>query len=212
MTQMEETNHLLREARRKSVLSLAVNGLVPLIVYTLSRHFFTNDTTALAIAGAIPAVWIIALWGWRRRVDWIGVLAVFGYIVAFAVSAFSGWGSLPLKIHGSLLTGTIGLVFLISAVMRKPLLLPLLQVFTRSDPERSSFFETVSSNPASYRKFTVLTGVIGFVLLSDAVVYIILALTLSTGTFLVISRVVHWVILGGGALVLWRMRRRNQQD
>lgn len=145
------------------------------------------------------------LWAWRRRVDWIGVLGVLGFAGAFAVSALSGGSSLPLKIYRPVLTGTIGLVFLFSVVMKSPLLITLLWAFKHGDPERFS-------NPANHRKFTIFTAVFGFVFLVDAVVHIILALTLPTGTYLVMSRVVTWagilVMVVSGKLIV----RRNKLD
>ncbi len=184
----EESNQRLREARRKLGLSLAVNGLIPLMLYTFSRRLFANDATALAISGAVPAVRTMIIWAWRRRVDWIGVLGVLGFAGAFAVSALSSGSSLPLKLYRPVLTGTIGLIFLISVVMRRPLLITLLRAFKYGDPERLS-------NLANHRKFTIFTAVFGFVFFVDAVVHIILALTLPTGTYLVMSRVVSLAII-----------------
>ena len=49
MPLIEESNQRLREARRKLGLSLAVNGLVPLVLYTFLRRLFANDATALTL-------------------------------------------------------------------------------------------------------------------------------------------------------------------
>jgi hypothetical protein len=211
MTQTE-TNQRLSKVRRKLVLSLAVNGLVPLVLYTLLRRLFPDDAPALAIAGSVPAVRTMSLWAWRRRVDWIGVLAVLGFVVALAISALSTGSDLLLKVHGSLWTGAIGLVFLISVVIGKPLLLPLLQVFMRNDPELSSALEKRASNPASQKRLTIITAVIGFVLIGDAVTHVILALTLPTEKFLITSRLVSWAILGTGAAFIWWIHRHVEES
>ncbi len=202
-------NQRLRTARTKVIVSLVVNGLLPLIVYTLVRPLLANDASALAIAGAIPAVRTVALWLWRRRVDWIGVHAVVGFAIAGAAAALSGGNSFLLKVHGSLLTGTIGAVCLISVVIRRPVLLPVLQAFAPSDRPASSAGATETSSTASQRSSAVVTAVIGCACLGDAVAHIILALTVPTGTFLIVSRVVTWSILGSGAALLWWMRRRT---
>jgi hypothetical protein len=97
----------------------------------------------------IAADYTMALWIWRRRVDWIGVHAVLGFAMACAISALLGGNALLLKVHGSLLTGTVGLVLLISVVVGRPLLLPLLQAFMHSDLKQSSALEKRASNEQS---------------------------------------------------------------
>lgn len=203
-----EVDQRLRKARSTLILSLVVNGLVPLVVYTLVHPLFANEAIALAIAGAVPAVRTLALWLWPRCVDWIGVHAVVGFAIACAAAALSGGNSFLLKVHGSLLTGAIGAVCLISVIIGQPILLPVLQTFALSDRTPSSVGETGSSNAASRRSSAILTAVIGCTFLADAAAHIVLALTVPTGTFLVMSRVVTWAIIGGGAALLWWMRRR----
>jgi hypothetical protein len=53
---------------KRLITMIIINCLVPLLVYMLLRNVFTNDTTALAIAGAIPAIWTLFLWLWRRHI------------------------------------------------------------------------------------------------------------------------------------------------
>jgi hypothetical protein len=48
----------------------------------------------------------------------------------------------------------------------------------------------------------------GLALFMDAVEHIILALTLPTSTFLAVSRLVNWTILGGGVAILYLIRQR----
>lgn len=198
--QLQDVKQNLPEVRRKLILSLAINGLFPVILYTLVRPLVADEVAALAIAGAVPVMRIIILWTWRRRVDWIGVLAVLGFAIALAVSAISNGNSLLLKVHEQLLTGTIGLVLLASVVIQRPLLLPLLLALTGNDFEQSSAL-------AGRKRISVVTATLGLVLLGNAASHIILALTLSTATFLAVSRPVTWAILGGGMALLWWTRR-----
>ncbi len=201
MLQTEEAKQRLRQMRIRLVQSLAINALIPLVLYLLLRPLFADDATPLAIAGLVPAMRTIALWVMRRRVEWIGVYAVLGFVIAVIISALSGGNSLLLKIHEELLAGAIGLILLISAIMKKPLLQPLFQIFTRSDLDRSS-------NPVSYKRIAVITALIGLMLLGNAVAHVILALTLPTATFLVMSRVVTLAVLGGGVALAWWTRQR----
>ncbi len=190
MSGTEEANQRLSDVRKKLGLGLIISWIVPLVMVMLLRRLLGNDAIALAVAGAFPAVWTIVLLVRRGRVDWIGVTGVLGFAGAFAASAFLGGGSLPYKVYRPVGTGVIGLVFLISGVIRRPLVLSLARSFASKNPEISSRLERAWSTPAGRRKFSFITAVMGFVFLVDSVVHIIMALTLPTVTYLVMSRVV----------------------
>lgn len=168
---------------------LIVNWLVPLLLYIIMRNIFSNDTIALAVAGAIPAIWTIILWMWSRKVNWIGVIAVLGLFIAMVVSALSGGASLPLKLYHPMIYGAVGLILLISVVIKKPLMIVLLKKFKVGDSERFS-------NPSINRKITISTAMLGTVLLLNAIIHIFIALTLSTGAYLIISRIITLVTVG----------------
>ena len=212
MSQSKEIPTRFRQIRGKLILSLVINGLLPLVLYTLLRPLLASDAYALAIAGAIPAVRTMALWIGRRRFDLIGAYAVLGFAIALAVTAFLAGNAFLLKIHGSLVTGTIGLVLLISVVVRKPLLEPLFQGFTRG-AEGSSILERESIDSASRQRIAqripIITTMIGLAFFGDALAHVILALTLPTATFLVLSRLATIVILGGGVASLSWLRHHN---
>lgn len=212
MSQAKEIPPRFRQIRGKLILSLVINGLLPLVLYALLRPLLASDAYALAIAGAIPAVRTVALWIGRRQIDWIGAHAVLGFAIALAVTALLAGNAFLLKVHGSLLTGTIGLVLLISVAIRRPLLEPLFQAVTHG-AEGRRVLERASIDSAGSKRISeripIITGVIGLALFGDALAHVILALTLPTATFLVLSRLVTIAILGGGVASLSWMRRRN---
>jgi len=193
--QIDQINQRRSDIRKGLILSLIINGILPTIVYVLSRPIVSNDAGALAVAGAIPAIRTITVLIWRRRVDWIGVFALLGFSIALAVSAFSDGGTLILKIHEQLLTGTIGLVLLISVAINKPLLRPLLVALRGND------FKNTNN-----RRVVLLTTALGLVLLGDAAIHVILALNVSTVTYLATSRIITWAMMGGVVAVLWWTR------
>ncbi|MGZ6388093.1 MAG: VC0807 family protein [Ktedonobacterales bacterium] len=177
---------------------LIVNFICAPVAYMLLRPQVNSDAIALAIAGAVPIAWTIAFLASRRRFDPIGALAVVGFGVALLVSAFTGGSPLPLKLHWEfLLTGAIGLAFLVSVALRRPLLPVVLRLLGRGS--------TVSS-----RSPNAVTTLIGATLLLAAVTHVFLALTLPTATYLLASRVVSWAIYGTGITVLFMYLRRLQ--
>ncbi len=197
MLQTEEAKQRLRHMRAQLIQSVAINLLGPFVLYMLLRSVFTSDATALALAGAVPTVRTMALWVMRRRVDWIGLYAILGFAIGVAVLVLSSGNELLLKIHDQLLIGTVGFVLLVSALFNKPLLVPLVQLFSQSQLEQ-----------ARSPSISIATGSFGLILLGNAIAHVVMALTLPTETFLVMSRMVTFVLLGSALALSWWVRRR----
>lgn len=185
---------------RKIGQSLIVNWLVPVVLFTVLRYFISNDTTALAIVVSIPTVRLIGLWLLKHRIDWIGVLSFLGFTMALLATLLSGGSSLPLMLYHPIVTGTLGMAFVVSAILRKPLLLTLLKLMK---PDKLERLEA----PSFLKKITVSSALIGLLLISDAVAHIVMALTLPTGTFLVTSKFVTLGILAILVSIKWVVGR-----
>jgi len=176
------------------VARLGISVIVPVVAYLLLRPRIGSETTALAIGGLVPAGFTLARFTGRRRVDPIGVLAVAAFGIALLVAAVSGGNPLLLKVRDAPLIGAVGIVLLLSAAVRRPLLAPLLRLLGR---ERQ----------AAGGSLTLATVIVGTTLVVDAVTRVVLADTLQTSTFLAVNHAASWSILGAGLAVLWLSRR-----
>ena len=89
---MSETEPVKKfdQQRGKFLLSLAINGVVPLILYALLRPLVASDTTALAVSGAIPLLWTLVQWLRCRRINWINGTSVLGFGIALGISILTG--------------------------------------------------------------------------------------------------------------------------
>lgn len=207
MDQTGQFNSHFREVRKKIAMSILLNAIVPVALYVLLRFLGTTDLVGLAVAAAIPVLGTFASWIRRCRVDLIGALAALGFAIALAGAILLGGNTLLLKTHALLLTGPFGLVLLVSALIGKPLLLPIVQMVIPPDLARSGALEKIAGSPAIRRKITTATAVIGFMLVGHAVMEVSLALTLPTATFLVVSRIFTWTMIGVTVLVFrWLLR------
>lgn len=177
--------------RKKIGTSIIVNWLAPLVLVIVLRNLFTNDAIPLAIAGAVPVFYTITLLVLRRKVEWIGMLGVLGFILAFIVSVLTGGSSLSFKLYHPLVTGAIGLIFLGSVIIGNPLMLVILKVLKKNGIGKSDI-------PESRRRATVITVILGLVFIIDAAIHIIMALTLPTVAYLSMSRIVTLI----GVIVL----------
>jgi len=181
MPERDEIHQQFYEAARSLVPNFVIDWLVPLPVYFVLR-LVTNELTALAAAAAIPTVHTLILGAWRRQVDWIGILAIVGFSGGLA-AALLGGGTLSLKIAGPLITGGLGLLFLISVAIRKPIVITILKSLDIGDPRRFG-------NPVIYRRAALITLVFGLVFFYDAFAHVVFALTVPTDTYVIVDRVI----------------------
>ena len=171
-----------RAALRRTALIM----LAPVLAYAIVRPLVGSDALALGIAGAIPVVYSIVLAAVRRRIDPLALLTAIGFSLACLASVLAGGSSLPLKLHEATITFGIGLVMLVAVVIGRPLPAGrLLRV------------------PSATRAIdSALGAMIGGFLVLHALLHLALAVSLSTGSYVVASRVVDWGTLAIGALGL----------
>lgn len=188
-----------RRNLRTLLPNLLINWLLPLLAYQLISPHVRNDLIALAISSAIPALITIGTYLFRRRVNVIGLIGVAGFAIGLAVSVLTGGDELVFKLQEPVLTGTIGLIFLGSVAIGRPLFLLVHRMMNRAG----------TATPVDRHRAGVLSTLLGTTLLVHGVVIAILALTLPTGTFLALSRPVGLPILAIGTGVLFWYGRRS---
>jgi hypothetical protein len=184
--------------RRTALVWLAVS-LGPLLLYFLARSYVDSDTVALAVSAVVPAVVTVVAAAWRRQVRLLSGLALVGVGVALAATAMTGGSTLPLKLYRPIITGVVGLALLLSALLRRPLLAPILDRLAGQLP--------VPTLP--HRAATVVTVIIGVSFLIESLATVSLALTMPTGAFLITSRLVRIAVFVAGAAVAVRYLRRQ---
>jgi hypothetical protein len=194
--------------RRMLMLRLSVYAILPAVAFPFLRPHVPSDTVALAILGSIPACVTSWWFVWRRRLDPIGLLAVMGFGIALLLSLVWPNKGLLLKLHESALTASIGLTFLVSAGFGKPLHAIVRQRLRRGAPSEKHPRDLSRDRSRSI----VISAIIGAIFLIHAAVHNILAITLRTETFLVVSRIIGLCIFAAGAAVLIRYVRRQEES
>jgi uncharacterized membrane protein len=177
-------------ASKDSLRRGAVVLVTPVVVYALLRPVVSTDALALAIAAAIPILYSVVLALARRRVDPFAGISAVGFSVACLVSVLTGDSSLPLKLHEAFVTFGVGVVLVLAALIRRPL--PIGRLL-RTD----------------HRLDGSLGSVVGGFLILHALLHFALAVSLSTGSYLVAGRAVSWGTIALGVLALAAFRRRS---
>jgi intracellular septation protein A len=193
-----------RDFFRKNVGSFGVEAVVnivlPFAVYSYAKPQL-GDVKALLASMIPPIAWSIFEFARKRRIDSFSIIIVLG--IALSLLAFLGGGSVKfLQLRENLVTGVIGLVFLGSAAIGKPLIYEL----ARAGAQRRAsadvqFFERMKDNVNFRRVMTLMTIVWGVGLVAETGVACALVFAMSIQAYLVVSPIVGYGWLG--ALALW---------
>ncbi|NRF94227.1 hypothetical protein HQN89_25255 [Paenibacillus frigoriresistens] len=187
---------------RKYVLfTLIINGLAPWGIYEWLSHSMSS-IYALTIATMVPLADNLVHLIKHKKLDVFGVLMLFTFILTLVLVSLGG-SEKVLLIRESLITGSVGLVFLGSLLFKRPLMYYLVLRFLA--------IEGFSNNwKYKYFRFVLrlMTFVWGFVLVMESVVRVIMVNQLSTSQFLALSNFVLYGFIG--AAILWTMIYRKK--
>ena len=194
-----------RQGMRLAV-ELVINCVLPLLIYDQLAPA-TGDVEALMASSVPPMLWAIAEFIRRRQLDAVSVLVLSG--IALSLLAMIGSGSARfLQLRENLVTALIGLVFLGSVVMGRPLIYYLARAgIQRSAPEQAAAFEALRHTPYFYRAMTIMTLTWGIGLLLSTAVACVLVFSISIHDYLIVQPIVGYGTMG--LLVLWTLGYRR---
>jgi hypothetical protein len=199
--------HAIRKYGPSVAVEVIVNVALPFACYSLLQPK-VGDVRALLASAAPPVVWSLAEFARRRRIDAVSLFVLAG--IALSLLAFAGGGSARfLQLRENLVTGAIGLVFLASAAIGKPLIYQLARAgAARQSAKAAAEIERAKDNVNFRRTMTFMTLVWGFGLLAATAIACALVFALSIRTYLLVSPFVGYGIMGALALwTVWYSRR-----
>jgi hypothetical protein len=183
-------------------LDLAVNFLVPWLTYRVSRPH-VDEAHAIMISAGAPMVWGLAQFARSRKVDAFSLLSLGGIVLSLAIFALGGSPKM-LLVRESLITGIVGVVFLGSVLIGKPIVLEVLRGFVASTPpgdtgpmsKARAELEMYGDAPAFRRLMTTMTIAMGLLALVEMAARVGLALTLPTERFFIVAPIARYAIAG----------------
>jgi hypothetical protein len=202
-----------RKLLRGVIWSMALNTLVPVLLYEFSKHYVSpSEYTALVFATLFPVA--DSVWGLtrHRQLDPIAAMVIVGIVVdALAISL--GGSPKLLLIRESFATGAFGLACFVSLALPRPLMFYFGRHFMAgSDPARRQRFDASWSLPEVRRGNRLITTLWGVVFVGELVLRVVLVFTLPAAVVLVVSPLVLGVLTV--LAIVWslayaaRMRRR----
>lgn len=183
-------------------LDLAVNFLLPWLLYRASRPH-VGETHAIMISAGAPMVWGLGQFARSRRIDTFSVLSLAGIVVSFAIFALGGSPKV-LLVRESLIIGATGLVFIVSALIGRPLMLTVMRGLGESVPAGDTGtlarareqLESFADTPWFRRLMTTMTVAFGLFAIAEMAARIALAFVLPTERFLLVAPIVRYAIAG----------------
>ncbi len=204
---------LTRKAFVSAGIEILVNFVLPYLIYIKAASGI-GQAHALMAASLPPILWSAIEFARKRRVDAVSVLVIAGIVLSLL--AFLGGGSVRfLQLRENLVTGLVGLVFLGSAAIGRPLIYQLARASRlRESKSEAEKFEKLRDYPSFRRGMTLMTLVWGFGLLAQTVVACVLVFHMTIRNYLIVSPIIGYGAMG--VLALWtfwyasRMKRRGE--
>lgn len=201
-------SHML--SRNYIVFTLVVNGLIPWGMYMLLSPY-VGHLMALSIVTLIPLVENVFHFAKHRNLDVFGGLMLMTFILSL-VMVLLGGSEKMLLLRESMITGVVGIVFLSSLLLNKPMIYHLASRFTRvtniEQKWQNAYFRKIMRN---------MTLIWGVLLVLEACTKVVMIYELSVGEVLALSSVVLYSFVGVaiGLTVVYRRRavgKMNQQQ
>jgi hypothetical protein len=190
-----------------AALEAAVNFGLPFLIYSFGRERL-GDVGALMAASAPPILWSVAEFIRLRKIDALSVLVLAG--IGLSLLAFAGGGGVKvLQLRENLVAGLVGLVFLGSAAVGRPLIYLLAKAATRrQSAAKAASLEALGADARFRRMMMTATLVWGFGLVAICALCCALVYALSIKTYLLASGPVSYGLMGLMTLwTYWYVRR-----
>ncbi|MDN0076637.1 VC0807 family protein [Crenobacter sp. SG2303] len=190
------------------VLDLIVNLALPWLAYKLTVDRF-GEFGGLVASAIPPMLWSLVELARFRRLDPISALALGGIALSLLGLVLGGSPRL-LLLRESLLSGVIGLVFLVSLLFRQPLIYHLAHATLRREggDRADELQRRWQDNPVMRRALRMMTLAWGMGLTGETALRSWMAWNWSSERFLAVSPLIGYGIYGG--LMLWTFWYRRQ--
>jgi len=195
----------------KAGLEVTVNFVLPFLIYNLAADRL-GAVQALLAASAPPIVWSIVAFIRERKLDAISILVLSG--IALSLIGFAGGGGVKfLQLRENLVTGMVGLLFLGSAAIGRPLIFLLARAgVRRRAADQVAAFEALRDDGLFRRAMAAATLAWGFGLVAACALNCALVFILSIKLFLLISPPISYVTMALlTAWTFWYVPRSMRQ-
>ena len=211
LSQQQSSSSFSISALARHVIPTLIENSLPFGIYFLAKGFTgASDAVALSVGALVPAgmtLWQVAR---TRRVNAVTLLILLGMAGSIAAALLGGDARL-LLIRESALGVIMGLSFLVSLFLSRPLFFTLMrQVRAGHDAQKLATFEQRWQQPAQRHAFRLVTAVLGLVLVGEFILRLVIVLNAPISLAVTLTTVVPFgiyiITLGW---IVWYMRRTS---
>lgn len=190
------------------LLELAVNLLLPWLAYRLATPHW-GETGGLIASAVPPVIWSLVELARFRRVDALSVIVLLGIVLSLGAMALGGSPRM-LLLRESLVSGAVGVAFLLSLPMPRPLIFYLARAtVAREVAGGGARIDALwNERPAFASSMRMMTAVWGVGLTGETAIRSWMAWTWPIERFLVVSPFIGYGIYGG--LLAWTLWYRKK--
>jgi len=210
-TRLARALSYIRQHGGPFALQVLVNAVLPLAIFDLTQKQL-GDVRALLASSIPPIAWSLVEFARHRKVDAISILALAG--IALSMLAFIGTGGAKfLQLRETLVGGLIGLIFVGSALIRRPIIYYLARAtMQRSNPAEAQRFQDLRGNVHFERTMMVMTLVWGLGLMAHTSLNVALVFAVPIPTYLAIAPITGYGTMGAlAAFTFWYARRARRR-
>jgi hypothetical protein len=193
-------------------IEILVNIVLPYVIY-IKAEAGIGQAHALMAASLPPIVWSVFQFFRKRQLDAMSLLVIAG--IGLSLLAFLGGGSVQfLQLRENLVTGLIGLIFLGSAVIRRPLIYQLARASNmRTSPTEAERLEKLRvESPQFRRNMTLMTLVWGVGLIIETTIACAVVFTMPIADYLIVSPILAYGAMGIlGLWTFWYVKRQKRR-
>jgi len=177
------------------VVELAFNIGLPVLIYVFTKSRL-GDVGALMLASSPAIVWSVLTFLRERTLDAIAILVLTGIVLSL-VGFIGGGGVKLLQLRENLVTGLVGLIFLGSAVINRPLIFHLARAGTRRvSPAALEDFDGLRRDPQFRSAMMLETLAWAGGLIAASAINCTLVFLLPIDVFLLVSGPISYGMIG----------------
>lgn len=180
-------------------------GGTMLVYYLLLPDFPKTSILPLLGASLVPVISNVFNFVRRRSFDVVGIIVLIGLLAGLAGAAFGG-GQRLLLVRESFITGVLGIVLIVSGLLRKPLGYYVVREFlTANEALPAERFRAVWVSGYFRRGIRVMTIGWGVLLLAEFCLRVFMAFTMSVAFVLGVAPVLFTILMlvAGAISAVW---------